>query len=320
MRESVVKLLSKDVEAAADVAVELHNKKKIVRENVMKILIEYKLEKYTKIVQEALQESKNESFAGKFSFYSNGGRKIEELCARILTEQTRNSLLQLIGDEPQIRLRDSDEIADAAIPLAYLQQYISDAVIEKKETAEVIGRALNEEDLKECVQTIYQIWISQDADVKKRGILSLYGMYSDDKMVDILIKQIDEWVLQMRGKIAADAVRALGLSSSKLALMSIHAIAFKYKHKQVRNAAKALSLAAKTRGITEEELEDQLVPDLGFTIQGEKIIDFGNRSFTAILTTESKIELETEEGKRMKSLPKPNAKDDVEKAEEAKKN
>ena len=58
MRESVVKLLSKDVEAAADVAVELHNKKKIVRENVMKILIEYKLEKYTKIVQEALQESK----------------------------------------------------------------------------------------------------------------------------------------------------------------------------------------------------------------------------------------------------------------------
>ena len=129
----------------------------------------------------------------------------------------------------------------------------------------------------------------QDADVKKRGILSLYGMYSDDKMVDILIKQIDEWVLQMRGKIAADAVRALGLSSSKLALMSIHAIAFKYKHKQVRNAAKKLGLAAKTRGITEEELEDQLVPDLGFTIQGEKIIDFGNRSFTAILTTESKL-------------------------------
>lgn len=31
-------------------------------------------------------------------------------------------------------------------------------------------------------------------------------------------------------------------------------MAFKYKHKQVRNAAKeALSLAAKTRGITEEE-------------------------------------------------------------------
>ncbi|WP_448177856.1 hypothetical protein, partial [Stenotrophomonas maltophilia] len=84
-----------------------------------KILIEYKLEKYTKLVQEALQESKNESFAGKFSFlFQTEEENIEELCARILTEQTRNSLLQLIGDEPQIRLRDSNEIADAAIPLA----------------------------------------------------------------------------------------------------------------------------------------------------------------------------------------------------------
>ena len=48
-------------------------------------------------------------------------------------------------------------------------------------------------------------------------------------------------------------------------------------------------------------------------------MDFGNRSFTAILTTESKIELETEEGKRMKSLPKPNAKDNVERLKRLKK-
>ena len=75
MRESVVKLLSKDVEAAADVAVELHNKKKIVRENVMKILIEYKLEKYTKIVQEALQESKMNLSQENSHFYSKRRKK-----------------------------------------------------------------------------------------------------------------------------------------------------------------------------------------------------------------------------------------------------
>ena len=80
----------------------------------------------------------------------------------------------------------------------------------------------------------------------------------------------------------------------------------------------ALSLAAKTRGITEEELEDQLVPDLGFNKRGEKTIDYGSRAFTAYLTPNLKIELKTEEGKRIKALPKPNAKDHVEKAEEAK--
>lgn len=326
IRESVVRLLSKDVESAEDVVAELNNKKKIVREHVMEILIDYKIEKYMQLVQEALQEKKNASFIQKFApllemeKIGEDSKNIEELCSRIVTEQKRNSFVQWMGNEPQIRLRNSNEIADATIPLAYLQQYISDSVIEKKEAAEVIGGTLNEQDLKEYVQTIYQMWISQDADVKKRGILTLYGMYSDDKMVGILKKKIDEWVLHMRGNIAADAVRALGLSSSKLALMSIHAMAFKYKHKLVRNAAKeALSLAAKTRGITEEELEDQLVPDLGFNIRGEKVIDFGNRCFTAILTAETKMEFETEEGKRMKSLPKPNAKDDIEKAEEAKK-
>ncbi|EJS76882.1 DUF4132 domain-containing protein [Bacillus cereus] len=323
LRKSIAKLLSKDIEAAEYVAVELNHKKKIVRENVMKILIEYKIEKYMQLVQEALKEKKNASLVEKFTPLLEVGRNsenIEELCGRIVTEQKRNSLLEWSGDEPQIRLCDSNEIADATIPLAYVQQYISDSVIEKKEAAERIGSTLHVQDLKGYVKAIYQMWISAGADVKKRGILSLYGMYSDDEMVGILKEQIDEWVFDLRGKIAADAVRALGLSSSKLALMSIHAMAFKYKHKQVRNAAKeALSLAAKTRHITEEELEDQLVPDLGFTVRGEKTIDFGNRSFTAILTAESKIELETEEGKRLKSLPKPNAKDDIEKAEEAKK-
>ncbi len=204
IRESVVRLLSKDIEAAEDVAMELHNKKKIVRENVMKLLIEYKNEEYIKLVQEALQEKKNASFVEKFAplleMEKVGEPKsIEELCARILPEQKRNVLVQWTGFEPQIRLRHVNEIADETIPLAYVQQYISDSVIEKKEAAEVIGRTLNEEDLKEYVQAIYQVWISQEADVKERGILSLYGMYSDEKMVGVLKEQIDEWVFDMRG-------------------------------------------------------------------------------------------------------------------------
>ena len=41
----------------------------------MKILIEYKLEKYTKLVQEALQESKMNLSQENSRFISNGGRK-----------------------------------------------------------------------------------------------------------------------------------------------------------------------------------------------------------------------------------------------------
>ena len=127
MRESVVEIFSKDVEAAEDVAVELNNKKKIVRENVMKILLEYKVGKYIQMVQEALQEKKNASFIEKFApLLGVGGdsENIEELCSRIVTEQKRNSFVQWIGNEPQIRLRNSNEIADVKLPLAYVNQYV----------------------------------------------------------------------------------------------------------------------------------------------------------------------------------------------------
>ncbi|PHB15863.1 DUF4132 domain-containing protein [Bacillus pseudomycoides] len=325
VRAAAVEFLTKDVEAAEDVAKELNSRKKVVRENVMQTLLYYKSEKYTQLVQEALQEQKNASLMEKFApllgdeGLEGASGSIEALCTRILTPQKRNALVQWLGFEPQIRLRNSDTIADATLPLAYFQQYVSESVIEKKEAAEAIGVALNEQDLKENIQAIYQLWISQGAEVKKRGILSMYGIHSDDEMALLLKKQIDEWAVGMRGAIAAAAVQALALSSSHLALMTINTMAFKYKHKQVRNAAKeALSLAAKTRGITEEELEDQLVPDLGFNKRGEKTIDYGGRTFTAYLTPNLKIELKTEEGKRIKSLPKPNAKDHAEKAEEAK--
>lgn len=325
VRAAAVELLTKDIEAAEDVVKELSSKKKTVREHAMRLLLYYQSETYTQIVKEALQEKKNASLVEGFapllgSMEIGGGTgSIEALCSRILTPQKRNMLVQWLGFEPQIRLRDSDAIADATIPLAYFQQYVSDTVIEKKEAAEAVCAVLNEQDLKENIQAMYQLWISQGAEAKKRGILTLYGIHSDDEMALLLKKQIDEWALGTRGAIAAAAVQAMALSLSRLALMTINSMAFKYKHKQVRNAAKAaLSLAAKARGITEEELEDQLVPNLGFNTRGEKTIDYGSRTFTAYLTPDLKIELKTGEGKPIKSLPKPNAKDDAGMAETAK--
>ncbi|MFI7996089.1 hypothetical protein ACFMKC_20030, partial [Acinetobacter baumannii] len=82
------------------------------------------------------------------------------------------------------------------------------SVIEKKEAVEAIGAALNEQDLKENIQAIYQLWISQGAEAKKRGILSMYSVHSDDEMALLLKKQIDEWAVGMRGAIAAAAVQA----------------------------------------------------------------------------------------------------------------
>ena len=55
VRTAAVEFLTKDVEAADDVAKELNSRKKVVRENVMQTLLYYKSEKYTQLVQEALK-------------------------------------------------------------------------------------------------------------------------------------------------------------------------------------------------------------------------------------------------------------------------
>ena len=89
MRESVVKLLSRDVEAAEDVALELHNKKKIVRENVMKLLIEYKIENIQNLYRK-LCKIRRMPFVEKFAPLletERNSESIEELCGRIVTEQ-----------------------------------------------------------------------------------------------------------------------------------------------------------------------------------------------------------------------------------------
>ena len=58
----------------------------------MKLLIEYKIEKYTELVQEALQDKKNASLAEKFAPLletERSAENIEELCGRIVTEQKK---------------------------------------------------------------------------------------------------------------------------------------------------------------------------------------------------------------------------------------
>jgi hypothetical protein len=67
-----------------------------------------------------------------------------------------------------------------------------------------------------------------------------------------------------------------------------------------------------------EVLGDRIVPNLGFDSRGERLIDYGSRSFTATINPALQIDLKTADGKAIKSLPAPGANDDKEKAAAAK--
>lgn len=130
--------------------------------------------------------------------------------------------------------------------------------------------------------------------------------------------QIDVWSKNSRGAIACEAVKALALNGSDDALIIIDSMARKFKHKQIKKAAaEAFISAAKMFNLTEEDLADKIIPDLGFDKRGERVFHFGNRSFSISLGLDFSLKITDNSGKAIKTLPKPNKSDDELKATEA---
>mgnify|MGYP002510491820 CR=1 FL=1 len=211
--------------------------------------------------------------------------------------------------------------------------------------AEFLADALCADELAVYVNELFEKWLAAGAESKKRWVLYAAAIHGGSNMVAKLERHIREWPKESRGAIACEAVKALSLSPLPQALLIVDGIARKFKFKQVRAAANdALLFAAAQLGITREELADRIVPNLGFDENLERLFDYGPRAFLITITPELEIEVyeaKQEEadgqeaknkggadgaapaargmvrGKKLKNLPAPGAKDDVELAKTA---
>lgn len=165
------------------------------------------------------------------------------------------------------------------------------------------------------VNELFDKWLEAGADAKKRWVLYAASIHGGIDIIKKLQHHIQEWAKNARGAIAGDAVQAMALSPQPQALLIVDGIARKFKHKQVKAAAsKALDFAAAELGLTRAQLEDKIVPDLGFNEKMERIFDYGERKFTVTITTALELEIAGENGKKVKNLPVPGQKDDSQKA------
>ncbi len=174
---------------------------------------------------------------------------------------------------------------------------------------------LEPHELEVYVGELFDKWMEEGAEAKKRWVLYAASLHGGAGMVQRLHRQIQEWPQRSRGAIAADAVQALALSPEPQALLIVDGIARKFKFRQVKTAAgQALEFAAKQLGLSREQLEDRIVPDLGFDEHMERRFDYGGRSFTVTVTPALEAQVYDEKGKKLKNMPAPGAKDDGEKA------
>lgn len=163
--------------------------------------------------------------------------------------------------------------------------YADMEVLSVNQDAKTLAAPLVPQELAAYVHAVYEDWLVQGAEAKKRWVLYAAAIHGDAQMITTMERQIKDWAEHSRGAVAADAVRAMALNGSAQALLLVDQMARKFKSNQVKNAAReALADAASALQISREELEDRIVPDLGFNAQMEQTLDYGARSFTVRLT------------------------------------
>jgi predicted DNA-binding WGR domain protein len=165
---------------------------------------------------------------------------------------------------------------------------------------------------------LFDLWLGDGAPPKEKWTLLVLGHLGGDAVALKLAPLVRAWPGENqhpRAVLGLECLRAIGTDT---ALMQLAGIAQKLKFQGLKNKAKELMEAiAKDKGLSREELEDRIVPDLGLDERGTRIFDFGPRRFEVVLSPDLKPLVRDEERKLRDDLPKPGAKDDTAKADAA---
>lgn len=208
-------------------------------------------------------------------------------------------------DYGQVRFSDSEERIEPEVLKFYIAEYVLLKNLYPVKACQQIQHWTNLYDLQKLLTQIYELWISEGAGNKFKNILFPYALCAGTSQLEALKKQIDDWAQNSKPGLAAFGVQCLAWNAGKLALLMTDTISKKHKNKKVRKAAEeALKQTMAEFKMTPEELEDLIVPDLGFDADRKRIFSYGERKFEAILGTDLLITLYSE-GKAIRSLPKP---------------
>ena len=328
IRRLVVEIVSKHKVYEEDVLNLLKAKKQAAREVAVDVLAIWGAGSYIDILLKAQESEKSVKLAEKIgNIVHAAGVKTENKKNKIpplqivenLHKGGRNKKILWLYETPNkvVHFKDGGE-ADDKYMQAVLLCYANMTKLGINENAMLLTKELNEEELIQYALGIFTKWQEAGAEAKKKWVLYFTSIHGGRVMMEVLLQCIKEWAENLRGSIAAEAVRALTLSGCSEALMHVDNMAHKFKKKQVKNAAiEALDNAAEEFGITAEELADRIVPDLGFNENMERIFDYGPRKFKVYLSPALELEIFDEDNKKRKSMPAPSKKDDEEIAKQS---
>jgi len=181
-----------------------------------------------------------------------------------------------------------------------------------------VKQACQEATLADFSWDAFTAWLASGAASKENWALTTLGMWGNDDTARRLTPLLRTWpgeAAHARAVLGLDVLASIG---TDVALMQLHGIAQKLKFKGLQDKAREkIQSIAEARGLSTEELEDRLVPDLGLDERGTLPLDFGPRAFIVGFDESLKPYVKDDSGVRLPDLPKPKKTDDAQLAKAA---
>ncbi|RSZ45749.1 MULTISPECIES: DUF4132 domain-containing protein [unclassified Variovorax] len=187
----------------------------------------------------------------------------------------------------------------------------------------VVKETCDAESLADFAWDFFTAWLEASGPSKEGWALTSLGQLGNDDTARKLTPFIRAWPGEAAHARAVTGLDVLANIGSDVALMLLNGIAQKVKFKGLQDKAREkIDAIAEARGLSTEELEDRLAPDLGLDEQGTMRLDFGPRAFKVGFDETLKPYVRETgadgvDGARLPDLPKPKKTDDAELGKEA---
>lgn len=175
-----------------------------------------------------------------------------------------------------------------------------------------VADACTRESLADFAWDLFNAWLGAGSPAKEGWALQALGWLGNDDSARRLTPLIRAWPGESAHARAVAGLDVLAAIGSDVALMLLNGIAQKVKFKGLQDKAREkIDAIAQARGLSAEELEDRLAPDLGLDESGTLILDFGPRQFRVGFDEALKPHVGDADGARLADLPKPRKTDDA---------
>ena len=168
-----------------------------------------------------------------------------------------------------------------------------------------IAEACDPASLDRFAWSLFVPWLAAGGPPKHGFGLDVMGLFGTPATLRILGERAREWAPGGLPQRAQAAVDVLALAPGMAGLAAIHRLTQVQSRALAKHAQKVLTARAKQLGLTQEDLVDRLVPDLGLDADGSASFDYGQRTFTMIVGDDLAPAIVDAQGKRLADLPKP---------------